>query len=81
MLQLAAVLKSADLGDIGDKANQPVSPGEILARPSLFIDLFNLVGFLNGTNIDSVQYGKKGGKGDSTVCSFCKEGTIFIGIG
>ena len=36
--------------------------------------------FLNGTIIHSVQYGKQGGKRDSTVCSFRKEGTISFGI-
>ena len=36
--------------------------------------------FLNGTIIHSVQYGKQGGKRDSTVCSFCKEGALLFGI-
>ena len=36
--------------------------------------------FLNGTIIHSVQYGKQGGKRDSTVCSFRKEGALLFGI-
>lgn len=36
--------------------------------------------FLNGTIIHSLQYGKQGGKQDSTVCSFRKEGTMLFGI-
>ena len=34
----------------------------------------------DGTIIHSIQYGKQGGKRDSTVCSFRKEGTILFGI-
>ena len=35
--------------------------------------------FLNGTIIHSIQYGKEGGKRDSTVCSFHKDGILLFG--